>query len=96
MGIWKKIIIDELILMILDIFFIFNKGLYIFICKILIDNDFENYNVYILFIKWVFFCFFEFIFGMCGIFWDMFVGDLCIKEEGKDCYIWVVINWGDC
>lgn len=95
MGIWKKKLIDELILMISDIFFLYLIKDYIFISKILIDNDFENYNVYILFIKWVFFCFFEFIFGTCGIFWDMFVGDSCIKEEGKDCYIWVVINWGD-
>lgn len=64
----KKKLIDELILMILDIFFLYLIKDYIFICKILIDNDFENYNGYILFIKWVFFCFFEFIFGMCGIF----------------------------
>lgn len=81
--------------MISDIFFSHLIKDYIFTCKTLIDNDLENYNAHILLIKWAFFCSFEFISGTCGTFWDMPVGDLCTKEEGKDCHTWVVINWGD-
>lgn len=64
----KKKLIDELILMISDIFFPHLIKDYIFTCKTLIDNDLENYNAHILLIKWTFFCSFEFISGTCGTF----------------------------